>query len=189
MSRKKTGHVFRSFYSHFLTADAGVTWFKQRGNTAAADPDPQFFSWWVHQQGSEVRFRFNNLYFSLREQLDLFQLHCLFWIIHQKQAETCQQLHDFTAHESSSIILFSSHSAVNDLWDVLFCAGLAFLAQFVLWSSQSRPSCPASMSSVCHVSNTAFSHKDALVLNAGRTCHPTSSRLFLTQSSKFRKIP
>lgn len=64
---------------------------------------------------------------------------------------------------------------------------MAFLARFVLWRSRSRPSCPASMSSVCRVFSAAFSHTDILAPNAEESCRLNSSQLFLRPSSEFRK--
>lgn len=61
---------------HCLTANAGISWCKECGNTEAADPDPQFSSWWVYQQGSQVRSCLLNLEFVFKIlDLHLYQLH------------------------------------------------------------------------------------------------------------------
>lgn len=74
------------------------------------------------------------------------------------------------------------------IWMTFCVAGLGSPAQFACWSSLSRPSCPASMSSVCHVFRSAFSRTDVPARNAGQNCQTTSRQLFPTASSELKRV-
>lgn len=74
------------------------------------------------------------------------------------------------------------------IWMTFFVEGLESPAQFACWSSVSRPSCPASTSSVCHVFRKAFSRTDITARNAGQNCQTTSRQLFPAASSELKRV-